>query len=144
MYSTATVCDDIADDNDGDVDVPAVLFTYVGPNSSASPVGKRLRYPRRVSRVRPQIKCDQYWPSRGTETYGMIQVTMLDTVELATYSMRTFALYKVRFPARSTACDQTGSSCAPEPVHLPTDKASSSSLSQVFRTSRNSIAFSNQ
>lgn len=26
----------------------------------------------------------------------MIQVTMLDTVELATYSVRTFALYKVR------------------------------------------------
>lgn len=43
-----------------------------------------------------QVKCDQYWPSRGTETYGMIQVTMLDTVDLATYSVRTFALYKVR------------------------------------------------
>ncbi|XP_034065228.1 receptor-type tyrosine-protein phosphatase F isoform X8 [Gymnodraco acuticeps] len=41
-----------------------------------------------------RVKCDQYWPSRGTETYGMIQVTMLDTVELATYSVRTFALYK--------------------------------------------------
>ncbi|XP_047444213.1 protein tyrosine phosphatase receptor type Fa isoform X26 [Mugil cephalus] len=41
-----------------------------------------------------RVKCDQYWPSRGTETYGMIQVTMLDTVELATYSVRTFSLYK--------------------------------------------------
>ncbi|XP_034439933.1 protein tyrosine phosphatase receptor type Fa isoform X2 [Hippoglossus hippoglossus] len=41
-----------------------------------------------------RVKCDQYWPSRGTETYGMIRVTMLDTVELATYSVRTFALYK--------------------------------------------------
>ncbi|XP_034738139.1 protein tyrosine phosphatase receptor type Fa isoform X21 [Etheostoma cragini] len=41
-----------------------------------------------------RVKCDQYWPSRGTETYGMIQVTMLDTVELATYSIRTFTLYK--------------------------------------------------
>ncbi|XP_053742944.1 protein tyrosine phosphatase receptor type Fa isoform X2 [Synchiropus splendidus] len=41
-----------------------------------------------------RVKCDQYWPSRGTETYGMIQVTMLDTMELATYSVRTFALYK--------------------------------------------------
>ncbi|XP_067219436.1 receptor-type tyrosine-protein phosphatase F isoform X5 [Chanodichthys erythropterus] len=40
------------------------------------------------------VKCDQYWPIRGTETYGMIQVTMLDAVELATYSVRTFALYK--------------------------------------------------
>nr|XP_033477392.1 receptor-type tyrosine-protein phosphatase F-like [Epinephelus lanceolatus] len=43
---------------------------------------------------RSRVKCDQYWPSRGTETYGMIQVTMLDTLELATYSIRTFALYK--------------------------------------------------
>ncbi|XP_014844155.1 PREDICTED: receptor-type tyrosine-protein phosphatase delta-like isoform X16 [Poecilia mexicana] len=41
-----------------------------------------------------RVKCDQYWPTRGTETYGIIQVTLLDTVELATYSMRTFALYK--------------------------------------------------
>ncbi|XP_062337982.1 receptor-type tyrosine-protein phosphatase F isoform X4 [Osmerus eperlanus] len=41
-----------------------------------------------------RVKCDQYWPVRGTETYGMIQVTMLDSVELATYSVRTFALYK--------------------------------------------------
>ncbi|XP_064284704.1 receptor-type tyrosine-protein phosphatase F isoform X9 [Passer domesticus] len=41
-----------------------------------------------------RVKCDQYWPSRGTETYGMIQVVLLDTVELATYTVRTFALYK--------------------------------------------------
>uniref|UniRef100_A0A8C1FR91 protein-tyrosine-phosphatase n=1 Tax=Cyprinus carpio carpio TaxID=630221 RepID=A0A8C1FR91_CYPCA len=39
-------------------------------------------------------KCDQYWPSRGTETYGLMQVTLLDTVELATYCVRTFALIK--------------------------------------------------
>ncbi|XP_066224253.1 receptor-type tyrosine-protein phosphatase delta isoform X14 [Saccopteryx leptura] len=43
---------------------------------------------------RSRVKCDQYWPSRGTETHGLIQVTLLDTVELATYCVRTFALYK--------------------------------------------------
>nr|XP_029522759.1 receptor-type tyrosine-protein phosphatase delta-like isoform X28 [Oncorhynchus nerka] len=43
---------------------------------------------------RSRVKCDQYWPTRGTETYGLIQVTLLDTVELATYCVRTFALYK--------------------------------------------------
>uniref|UniRef100_A0A4W5QNS2 protein-tyrosine-phosphatase n=1 Tax=Hucho hucho TaxID=62062 RepID=A0A4W5QNS2_9TELE len=42
----------------------------------------------------PQIKCDQYWPSRGTETYGMTQVTLLDTIELATFCVRTFSLHK--------------------------------------------------
>ncbi|XP_069719047.1 receptor-type tyrosine-protein phosphatase F isoform X14 [Phaenicophaeus curvirostris] len=41
-----------------------------------------------------RVKCDQYWPSRGTETYGMIQVTLLETVELATYTVRSFVLYK--------------------------------------------------
>nr|AAB32799.1 protein tyrosine phosphatase 4, PTP 4=MPTP delta homolog [rats, Wistar, ischemic hippocampus, Peptide Partial, 92 aa] [Rattus sp.] len=39
-------------------------------------------------------KCGEYWPSRGTETHGLVQVTLLDTVELATYCVRTFALYK--------------------------------------------------
>uniref|UniRef100_A0A3B3Z0A9 protein-tyrosine-phosphatase n=1 Tax=Poecilia mexicana TaxID=48701 RepID=A0A3B3Z0A9_9TELE len=42
-----------------------------------------------------RIKCDQYWPSRGTETYGMTQVTLLDTMELATFCVRTFSLHKV-------------------------------------------------
>ncbi|XP_058993958.1 receptor-type tyrosine-protein phosphatase F isoform X8 [Mustela lutreola] len=41
-----------------------------------------------------RVKCDQYWPARGTETYGLIQVALLDTVELATYTVRTFALHK--------------------------------------------------
>nr|XP_033809753.1 receptor-type tyrosine-protein phosphatase S isoform X15 [Geotrypetes seraphini] len=41
-----------------------------------------------------RIKCDQYWPSRGTDTYGMIQVTLLDTIELATFCVRTFSLHK--------------------------------------------------
>ncbi|XP_056883721.1 receptor-type tyrosine-protein phosphatase S isoform X46 [Takifugu flavidus] len=43
---------------------------------------------------RSRVKCDQYWPTRGTDTYGLIQVTLLDTVELATYCVRTFALFK--------------------------------------------------
>ncbi|XP_023699359.1 receptor-type tyrosine-protein phosphatase S isoform X8 [Paramormyrops kingsleyae] len=41
-----------------------------------------------------RVKCDQYWPSRGTETYGMTQVTLLDTIELATFCVRTFSLHK--------------------------------------------------
>ncbi|XP_023822085.1 receptor-type tyrosine-protein phosphatase delta isoform X28 [Oryzias latipes] len=43
---------------------------------------------------RSRVKCDQYWPTRGTETYGLIQVSLLDTVELATYCVRTFSLFK--------------------------------------------------
>jgi len=42
------------------------------------------------------MKCDQYWPARGTETHGMIQVCLVDVVELATYTVRTFQLTRVR------------------------------------------------
>ncbi|XP_072295419.1 receptor-type tyrosine-protein phosphatase F-like [Eucyclogobius newberryi] len=41
-----------------------------------------------------RVKCDQYWPSRGTQTYGMIGVSAVETVELASYSLRIFILHK--------------------------------------------------
>ena len=44
---------------------------------------------------RTRIKCDQYWPSRGTETFGAITVTLNDVQELATYCIRTFHVNKV-------------------------------------------------
>ena len=28
---------------------------------------------------RARVKCDQYWPMRGTETYGVMCVTLTDT-----------------------------------------------------------------
>ena len=45
---------------------------------------------------RNRLKCDQYWPARGTETYGAIQVTLTDFIELASYSIRTFTIAWVR------------------------------------------------
>uniref|UniRef100_A0A0N4ZBH1 protein-tyrosine-phosphatase n=1 Tax=Parastrongyloides trichosuri TaxID=131310 RepID=A0A0N4ZBH1_PARTI len=39
-----------------------------------------------------RIKCDQYWPSRGSQVYGNIHVTILDTLELAHYIIRTFRI----------------------------------------------------
>lgn len=39
---------------------------------------------------RTRIKCDQYWPNRGTEVYGVMHVTLSDVQELATYCIRTF------------------------------------------------------
>lgn len=39
-----------------------------------------------------RIKCDQYWPSRGSQIYGSIRVTILDTLELAHYIIRTFRI----------------------------------------------------
>ena len=44
---------------------------------------------------RSRIKCDQYWPSRGTESYGVMSVTLTDIQELATYVIRTFQLQRV-------------------------------------------------
>jgi hypothetical protein len=43
-----------------------------------------------------QIKCDQYWPNRGTETYGVMHVTLVDVIELATYTIRTFLVTRVK------------------------------------------------
>ena len=41
---------------------------------------------------RNRLQCDQYWPSRGMETYGPIQVTLTDFIELASYSIRMFTI----------------------------------------------------
>ena len=46
--------------------------------------------------LRLQIKCDQYWPTRGIESYGIMHVMLIDVVELATYTIRTFQLQRVR------------------------------------------------
>lgn len=48
---------------------------------------------------RTRIKCDQYWPTRGTENYGVIQVTHIDIQEVATYCIRTFHLQRIGYPA---------------------------------------------
>ncbi|VDP22890.1 unnamed protein product, partial [Echinostoma caproni] len=41
---------------------------------------------------RSRVKCDQYWPTRGPESYasGLLTVTPVDTIELAYYTIRTF------------------------------------------------------
>ncbi|XP_040534330.1 receptor-type tyrosine-protein phosphatase F isoform X20 [Gallus gallus] len=70
------------------------LYSGVGRREGWSGVQPRKRRSPSATGHKCPVKCDQYWPSRGTETYGMIQVTLLDTVELATYTVRTFALYK--------------------------------------------------
>uniref|UniRef100_T1JGZ8 Uncharacterized protein n=1 Tax=Strigamia maritima TaxID=126957 RepID=T1JGZ8_STRMM len=46
---------------------------------------------------RTRIKCDQYWPGRGTETYGLVHVSLVDVQELATYCIRTFHLQRLGY-----------------------------------------------
>ncbi|CAH8616102.1 unnamed protein product [Schistosoma intercalatum] len=43
---------------------------------------------------RSRVKCDQYWPSRGPESFasGLLLVKPVDTIELAYYTIRTFHL----------------------------------------------------
>ena len=41
---------------------------------------------------RSRIKCDQYWPNRDRSAYGPIGVTIMDTLELAHYTIRTFKI----------------------------------------------------
>ena len=44
---------------------------------------------------RTRVKCDQYWPSKGTDKYGDIEVSLANYEELATYCIRTFTLKRV-------------------------------------------------
>lgn len=45
---------------------------------------------------RNRLKCDQYWPNKGTEVYGnCVQVTLVESTELATYTVRTFVIAPV-------------------------------------------------
>ncbi|RWS27801.1 tyrosine-protein phosphatase 99A-like protein, partial [Leptotrombidium deliense] len=41
---------------------------------------------------RGRRKCDLYWPKEGVETYGIIQVKILQEVVMATYTLRTFQI----------------------------------------------------
>ncbi|XP_025425132.1 tyrosine-protein phosphatase Lar isoform X2 [Sipha flava] len=41
---------------------------------------------------RTRVKCDQYWPTRGSQVYGPITVTLTNVQELATYVIRSFHL----------------------------------------------------
>ncbi|XP_054009026.1 tyrosine-protein phosphatase Lar isoform X5 [Hylaeus anthracinus] len=49
---------------------------------------------------RARIKCDQYWPCRGSETYGLMTVTITDVQELATYCIRTFQVSRAGYSER--------------------------------------------
>lgn len=45
-----------------------------------------------------QVKCCKYWPD-DSEMYGDIKISLLKTETLAEYTVRTFALERVRSPA---------------------------------------------
>ncbi|XP_052128829.1 tyrosine-protein phosphatase Lar isoform X4 [Frankliniella occidentalis] len=49
---------------------------------------------------RTRIKCDQYWPTRGSDTYGNITVAISDVQELATYCIRTFHIHQSGYSER--------------------------------------------
>lgn len=54
-----------------------------------------LQHVDQFSGFHAQIKCDQYWPTRGTESYGVMLITLVDVIELATYTIRTFLVTRV-------------------------------------------------
>ena len=49
-----------------------------------------------------QIKCDQYWPNQSSEKFGNISVVVIETLELAHYTVRTFRLCKVKHTYEET------------------------------------------
>lgn len=62
----------------------------------SSPRGERCIPPLRFSALLlGQVKCCKYWPD-SSEMYGDIKITLLKTETLAEYTVRTFALERVR------------------------------------------------
>ncbi|KAG8195656.1 hypothetical protein JTE90_004989 [Oedothorax gibbosus] len=41
-------------------------------------------------------KCDMYWPKEGSETYGVIQVRLVEELVMSTYTVRTFAIRNLK------------------------------------------------
>ncbi|XP_031831667.1 putative receptor-type tyrosine-protein phosphatase mosPTP-1 isoform X7 [Nomia melanderi] len=50
---------------------------------------------------RGRKKCDMYWPKKGSETYGYIQVTLLREDVMATYTIRTLQIRHLKSPMPS-------------------------------------------
>lgn len=44
-----------------------------------------------------------YWPKEGTETYGNIQVKLLQEVVMATYTLRTFNIKNLKLKKQKNA-----------------------------------------
>ena len=44
-----------------------------------------------------------YWPKEGTETYGNIQVKLLQEVVMATYTLRTFNVKNLKLKKKNVA-----------------------------------------
>ncbi|XP_071953982.1 receptor-type tyrosine-protein phosphatase delta-like isoform X3 [Antedon mediterranea] len=95
-YINANFCDGYCKSN-------AYVSTQ-GPLPETIPDFWRMIWEQRTSTIvmmtrleeRSRVKCDQYWPMRGSETYGGVQVTMLDSSELAHYIIRTFSIINVK------------------------------------------------
>ncbi|XP_076175853.1 putative receptor-type tyrosine-protein phosphatase mosPTP-1 isoform X2 [Ptiloglossa arizonensis] len=49
---------------------------------------------------RGRKKCDMYWPKKGSETYGYIQVTLLREDVMATYTIRTLQIRHLKVKKR--------------------------------------------
>lgn len=43
-----------------------------------------------------QSKCEKYWPDKGSERYGDVEVTLMKTEEFAYYITHTLQIKKVR------------------------------------------------
>ncbi|XP_071863739.1 putative receptor-type tyrosine-protein phosphatase mosPTP-1 isoform X3 [Bombus fervidus] len=76
---------------------------YIGTQGPLPPTFDgfwRMVWEQRVSIVvmitnlveRGRKKCDMYWPKKGSETYGYIQVTLLREDVMATYTIRTLQI----------------------------------------------------
>ncbi|XP_076676986.1 putative receptor-type tyrosine-protein phosphatase mosPTP-1 isoform X5 [Andrena cerasifolii] len=89
---------------------------YIGTQGPLPPTFDgfwRMVWEQRVSIVvmitnlveRGRKKCDMYWPKKGSETYGCIQVTLLREDVMATYTIRTLQVRHLKVKKRKNGVD---------------------------------------
>ena len=47
-----------------------------------------------------KVKCSQYWPDSGSQQYANVNVTLINTIQQADFTIRHFQVKSVSFPLR--------------------------------------------
>ena len=47
-----------------------------------------------------KVKCSQYWPDSGSQQYANVNVTLINTIEQADFTIRNFQVKSVSFSTK--------------------------------------------
>ena len=75
-----------------------VMVTNVKEKSQVRYISKMITWVSHDCSFSLKVKCETYWPIEMNlpTSYGGIEVTLVETVELADFTIRSFSILKVR------------------------------------------------